>query len=694
MNSIKLIFFALIFLFCQSSFGQNTNQQLLDSLNKQLEICRDDSVKVNLYYAIASFENDYENFIDKVKYAYDLSVSLNQKDALKRSYESVNSRFITCRVDTQKVLLYYKLSEATEDTVLIYRLITEGIKLAVSIKYEHGVTLGLNALGQYYRQQGLNYYPQAIALYDSALKNATVVNNQSDIATSYHNLGQAYRFKGDYARALDYYNKANSEAHEAHDSMQIMWNYHDLGWMRISMKDYPEAIAYLDQGLAVAIAIKYTYGIADITMHKGEAYWFMGKYDSSLFVSNKAYELFKPLNGIENMVHCLNQLGWVYESRQQWTEAEDVYQRAIKMSNDPKSTWTANANAGLGDALYGQGRYKEALLNYITAEKTMSTEAIDRLTKDCYEGLAKTYVKVGDFKNAYEAQLLFKNASDSILILESSDKLLATQAQHDFEKEKTEAKEAQEKKDIRQRNIRNSITAGLGSAIIFSLVVFRQRNKIKAGKKRSDELLLNILPEEVAEELKAKGSADAKHFDEVTVMFTDFKGFTQISEKLSPTELVNEIHTCFKAFDQIISKHNIEKIKTIGDSYMCAGGLPVVNTTNASDVVTAAMEIQQFMQQHLQQRKNEGKEIFEIRIGIHTGPVVAGIVGVKKFAYDIWGDTVNIASRMESSGEAGKVNISGSTYELVKDKFNCTPRGKIQAKNKGEIDMYFVVGRI
>jgi len=209
-------------------------------------------------------------------------------------------------------------------------------------------------------------------------------------------------------------------------------------------------------------------------------------------------------------------------------------------------------------------------------------------------------------------------------------------------------------------------------------------------KQKSDNLLLNILPEEVAEELKAKGSADAKQFDDVTVMFTDFKNFTQISEKLSPTELVAEIHTCFEAFDNIIGKHNIEKIKTIGDSYMCAGGLPVANTTNATDVVNAAMEIQQFMQHHLQQRKNEGKEVFEIRIGIHTGPVVAGIVGVKKFAYDIWGDTVNIASRMESSGEAGKVNISGSTYELVKEKFKCVHRGKIQAKNKGEIDMYFV----
>jgi class 3 adenylate cyclase len=209
-------------------------------------------------------------------------------------------------------------------------------------------------------------------------------------------------------------------------------------------------------------------------------------------------------------------------------------------------------------------------------------------------------------------------------------------------------------------------------------------------KQKSDDLLLNILPEEVANELKEKGSADAKQFDMVTVMFTDFKGFTKISERLSPSQLVEEIHICFKAFDAIIAKHNIEKIKTIGDAYMCAGGLPVSNKTHAVDVVNAAIEIRQFMQEHLEKKKLASQEVFEIRIGIHTGPVVAGIVGIRKFAYDIWGDTVNVASRLESSGEAGKINISGSTYEYVKDQFACTHRGKIEAKNKGQIDMYFV----
>jgi len=227
------------------------------------------------------------------------------------------------------------------------------------------------------------------------------------------------------------------------------------------------------------------------------------------------------------------------------------------------------------------------------------------------------------------------------------------------------------------------------SSIIFMMVFYfaRQKNYYQV---QSDTLLLNILPVQIAKELKKKGSAEAKQLDDVTVMFTDFKDFTRITETLSPVELVAEIDRLFKAFDHIISLYPIEKIKTIGDAYMCAAGLPVPSATHAMDIVHAAMEIQTFMKTHRQERMNKGLQPFEIRIGIHTGPVVAGIVGDKKFAYDIWGDTVNIASRMESSGEPGKINISGTTYALVKDAVLCSHRGKIHARNKGEIDMYFI----
>jgi class 3 adenylate cyclase len=222
-----------------------------------------------------------------------------------------------------------------------------------------------------------------------------------------------------------------------------------------------------------------------------------------------------------------------------------------------------------------------------------------------------------------------------------------------------------------------------------------KRNEVIATEKaKSDNLLLNILPRETAEELKETGRAKAKSYDSVSVFFSDIKGFTTLAEHLPPAELVAEIDYYFRNFDRIVSKYNIEKIKTIGDAYMCAGGIPEVNTTHASDLVSAALEIQELVKEHKEARLKEGRIHFEVRIGIHTGPVVAGIVGERKFAYDIWGDTVNIAARMESSGEVGKVNISGATYTLIKDRFRCTYRGKVSAKGKGEIDMYFVDGPV
>jgi len=209
-------------------------------------------------------------------------------------------------------------------------------------------------------------------------------------------------------------------------------------------------------------------------------------------------------------------------------------------------------------------------------------------------------------------------------------------------------------------------------------------------KNKSDSLLNNILPEEVANELKSFGKSYARKHADVTVLFADIHGFTAIAEKLSPELLVNELDECFRAFDLIVEKYGLEKIKTIGDAYMAASGLPVADPDHALNAVRTAFDMQRFMQGFKISKQVQNLPVFEIRIGIHSGPVIAGVVGAKKFAYDIWGDTVNLASRMENSGEAGKINISGATYALVKDHFSCEYRGKMQAKNKGEVDMYFV----
>lgn len=213
-----------------------------------------------------------------------------------------------------------------------------------------------------------------------------------------------------------------------------------------------------------------------------------------------------------------------------------------------------------------------------------------------------------------------------------------------------------------------------------------QKKLIEAEKEKTENLLMNVLPQEMAEELKAKGKATARHYRMTSIMFADFKGFTKIAENIKPQELVAQLDGYFTIYDNIIEKYDIEKIKTIGDAYMCAGGIPIRNKSNPIDVVLAGLEIQRAMKE----LKENGKEPWDLRLGIHTGEVIAGVIGTKRFAYDIWGDSVNVASRMEASAEVGKVNISGVTYALVKEFFDCEHRGKIKAKNKGEVDMYYV----
>lgn len=222
--------------------------------------------------------------------------------------------------------------------------------------------------------------------------------------------------------------------------------------------------------------------------------------------------------------------------------------------------------------------------------------------------------------------------------------------------------------------------------------VKERTNELEIEKKKSDDLLLNILPEDVANELKQTGHTKPRSYEIATVMFTDFENFTSKSENLSPEELVNLIDTCFTKFDEIISKYKMEKIKTIGDAYLCVSGLPDPKDHSATNVIAAAMEIIESIK--LLRTNGNDESYFDIRIGIHTGPLVAGVVGDKKFAFDIWGDTVNTASRMEQNSEANKINISHTTYELIKEKYHCHYRGKKAAKNKGMIEMYFVENEI
>ena len=254
--------------------------------------------------------------------------------------------------------------------------------------------------------------------------------------------------------------------------------------------------------------------------------------------------------------------------------------------------------------------------------------------------------------------------------------------------------------EVNRENRKKKMAMGTGLlALIFAgglwsrlRYIRRAKEVIQQERDRSENLLLNILPEEIARELKDYGKAEARTFEQVSILFTDFREFTQTSEQMTAQELVEEINYFFRGFDEICEKYGIEKIKTIGDSYMAAGGIPVPSEDAIRCTVLAALEMQELVESRKLHRRESGQLAFEMRAGINTGHVVAGIVGVKKFQYDIWGDAVNTASRMESHGETGQVNISQSTYEHIKNDpdFKFESRGKILTKGKGEVTMYFV----
>lgn len=558
-------------------------------------------------------------------------------------------------------------------------------------------------------------FSKAIVCFKRGLELAIEVKDMTLTAKANWGISESYSALGNYPEAINYSFKAIRffEVLKQYDYVSLI--YSSQGYVYERQNSFKEAFRAYEKSLQLATEAKNDALIANAYSSLGQLDFTNNLLDDALTKYNRALKIFNAdwENYRTNIGDCYESISRVLEKKADLNlaigkteEANDYYLQSLEKSEaalelfeqgDLKIGMTASYNH-IGAIYLKLKDYKKA--NVYLDKGLMIAKEINGIAelKDSYYNLAAMNENTGDYKLAYRNYKMHILYRDSLLNEENTKKTVQSQMQYEFDKKEALTKAEQEKKDaiaqqkmIRQRNVRNATFAGLAGVLAFAVVVYRQRNKISKEKQRSENLLLNILPAETAEELKNTGEAKAKSFESVTVLFTDFKNFTQASEKLSAEELVTEINYCYSRFDEIVTRHGIEKIKTIGDAYMCAGGLPVPNNTHAVDVINAGIEMQQFIEQNKIERKSKGLMFFELRVGIHTGPVVAGVVGTKKFAYDIWGDTVNTASRMESSGETGKVNISGTTYELVKEKFTCEYRGKISAKNKGDIDMYFVV---
>jgi len=554
-------------------------------------------------------------------------------------------------------------------------------------------------------ETGMKYAKQAFTLSDKLINNNQSSKNNVLIkrckitsANIIINIGLYYHIHANYGEAIKNYLEAMKLYEETDYKPGLAIAHNHIGNIYYAENNLTESMNNHLIALNIRTELGDKQGIANSQNNIGIIYEKQGKYTEALSNHLSSLKTNIELNNIRNIGSIYHDIGDVYKDLGNYNEALKSYFDATKYLESIKNFLDiGDSYNGIGEVYYLMGNYPDAISWLNKGLKLSLANNTNNTSRDIFSNLWKVYKKLNDYENALNYYKLYVAMKDTIFQSQSLERIAELKNQIKTDKEEEAAKALQKQKDIiangelnRQKILLYCFSGGLLIVFSFTSLVFYQKKKITKEKERSDELLLNILPSEIAMELKETGASKAKNYDSVTVLFTDFKDFTSISEDMNPEQLVSEIDYCFWAFDAIIHKYGVEKIKTIGDSYMCAGGLPHENSTHAIDVVKAAIEIRDFMDNLKRKKIANGETPFEIRIGIHSGPVVAGIVGVKKFAYDIWGDTVNLASRMESSGEAGKINISGSTYELVKDKSNCTYRGKIQAKNKGEVDMYFV----
>ncbi|MBT8235349.1 MAG: tetratricopeptide repeat protein [Bacteroidia bacterium] len=587
---------------------------------------------------------------------------------------------------------------------------SEAIDLATKLDFKVDLGYAYKNLGLAYYVKGdydkvMDYWTKSLEIFEEIDFKLGISNLQS-------NLGAVYQTRGDDPKALDFFLKSVKNAEAISDTLRIGSAYVNIGTVYVNdQKTYDQALEAYIIALDMFRDIQYDRGIATALINIGEIY--LKKAEEAKTTASKFSEAEASLDYLEEslglfqkleMDHslCLMLLGQasLYMGKEQ--VAEEYFRDAIKTSGENQTKMEqSKAYIFLANLQVEKKRYDQAIANYNNALELAKTTAVIREQEDAYEGLAKTYSELGDYKRAFEFKELHEIMKDSIQDEDYAKVVGDLRFQFDSENKEKEIELLNAQNELSQVQIDRDakakmflyITLGLFIAIIagviYQLLYIRKSNKRLAFERnKSEQILLNILPKETADGLKEHGQIKAKQFESITVLFTDFKEFSLAAEEMPADALVKSVDFYFKAFDEITERHNLEKIKTIGDSYMCAGGLPTENKTHAEDAYRAAVEMLEFVNQ-VMKKPPSGIHPFEVRIGLNSGPVVAGVVGIKKFAYDIWGSTVNIASRMESSSIPGKINVSENTYQLLKDKQQFTYRGEIEVKNKQVLKMYF-----
>ena len=727
-------------------FGQLTSEQekTIDSLKHVIETAAHDTIKINTLF-------EWNKIIHKInpnfsielmkKIAYRCQEILNnpeitpQKEekvfyqrSLSKSYHNIGVIY-QGKNDFEKAIKYYMLclpirekhgdrpgmAKTLNNMGVIYHRIGEygkaagyynqSIRIREELGDKSGIANPLNNLGSIYSVQG--DFAKAIELFTYSLQIRKELGDKTGMANPLNNLGNIYNRQGHYAKAINYYVRSLQIREELKDTSGIAGSLNNIGNIYKQQGNYSKAIDYYNRSILLKEELGDKSGMASTIHNVGEIFYLQDDNNKAMEYFTRSLIIYEELGQKKQLANTLAGIGILYKEDGNYLKAMEYYDRSLQTKKEiGEKVGMSSIFNNIGELHFDQKLYNKAI-NYNQKALKLAKEigAISDL-KDACESLYKSYKKTGSHRLALQMYEHYIAARDSLESENNQKEIIRQEFKYQYEKQvladSIQNAELQKVKDaelaaeraINQQQQQRSwfLLSGLLVALFFGGFIFKQKKQVEAEKEKSENLLLNILPENTAEELKEKGRVAAKSFDSASILFSDFKAFVAISGQMTPEQLVKEVDECFSAFDEIMAKYGIEKIKTIGDAYMAAGGVPTPNNTHASDTLKAALEIQTFMHQYARERKRINQTYFEARIGIHTGPVVAGVVGKKKFQYDLWGDTVNIASRMESAGEVGKVNISEATYELVKNSegFSFTSRGHMEVKGKGVMSMYFV----
>ncbi len=734
-------------------YAQASRQGKIDSLLSELPKQKEDTNKVNVLNGLAETYLKV-NLEVGIKYAHEgvaLAKKLNWKKGIGLSYNYLGWYYMHTGVHEKEIECYeqaLKMYEEIDNKLYQAGVLSsigrthlrvgdypkaietaeKALELAREMKDDLRIKIAYDLFAVIEQQR--SNFPKAIEYYLKSLEITKKMGDKAQEAALYGDIGIAYQQQSDYTRALEYHFKAQKIHEDVGNKAGIAATICNIGVIYSVQSDFNKGLEYYLEALKICEEIGHKEFTANICLNVAVIYAeHKNEYASALEYFNKSLKIYEELNNIHGIATAIGGIGFLYRQQKHYDLAADYIASALKVMQELGDRREAAirmifigeiyldlANDSVinqGDVISGiepiakkyvtdipMPKGKNALLNkainYALQAQKILTDVNDHGNLiGPYNILANAYALKGEYKKALDASDHYYANKDSVFSQENKEEILKMTMKNDYDRQRlTDSLKVAEKQKIAAINLKKQKSytymgvAGILLLVGFSFFIVKERSKSETARKQSDGLLLNILPEEVAEELKAAGTTTAKHFDNVTVLFTDFVNFTRAGESMSPQDLIDELHACFKKFDEISEKYNIEKIKTIGDAYLAVAGLPTADPNHAENIVNAAQDIVAFMDDRLAKMGTE--RTFQVRVGIHSGSVVAGIVGVKKFAYDIWGDTVNTAARMEQNSEAGKINISQTTYELVKDKFDCEYRGEVDAKGKGMMKMYYL----